>query len=45
MVVDDLNFVCFCALPLKDDAPAFVDPHAVVALEVSFEELEPISRG
>jgi hypothetical protein len=43
MVIYDLNFVSVRPLPLKDEAPTLVDPHAVVPLEVTFEELEPVS--
>jgi hypothetical protein len=44
MVVNDPNFVSLRPSPLKDEAPALVDSHAVVALEIPLEKLEAISR-
>jgi hypothetical protein len=43
MVVDDPSLVSVRPLPLKNETPTLVDSHAVVALEVSLEELEAVS--
>jgi hypothetical protein len=37
MVINDPNFVSLRSPPLKDEAPALVDSHAVVALKIAFE--------
>ena len=44
MIIDDSDLMGVCRFPAKDDAPAVIDPDAVEALEIPFEELEAISR-
>jgi hypothetical protein len=44
MVVNYPNFVSLCLPPLKDEAPALIDSHAVIASKISFEEFEAVPR-
>jgi hypothetical protein len=37
MVVNNPNLVSLRSSPIKDEAPALVDSHAVIALEISLE--------
>jgi hypothetical protein len=42
MVIHDPDFVRLRPLPLKDETPALVDSHAIVALEIPLEALEAV---
>jgi len=45
MIIEDPNVVGVHPLPSEDEAPALIDPHAVIAPEIAFEELIKTASG
>ena len=41
MIIEDPNVVGVHPLPSEDEAPALIDPHAVIAPEIAFQWVQP----
>lgn len=43
MVIDNPDICRSCLTPLKDDTPAIIDAHAVIAFVAAFQRLESVA--
>ena len=45
MVVDNLDVIGVTIAPRKADAPAFIDPDAILSRSISYQLFQAIGRG